>query len=61
LCQELSTLVVAVFAVEREKAPGTESPELREQCDSALALLSRINRDIQKSIAERYGKEERDE
>jgi hypothetical protein len=59
LCEHLGRLVDA--AVKNVRLLGTESALLRNECGRSLALLSRINRDMQKSATERYGEEGFDE
>jgi hypothetical protein len=61
LCQQLSNLVDVVFDSGWAKLPGDEARDVREQCNGALALLSRIRGDVQKSTAEPYRDEEDDE
>jgi len=61
LCEQLCTLVNAALAVERKQVSGTEPTKLRERCNCARILLSRIRSEVHQSATERYGEEEPDE
>ncbi len=61
LYQELGLLVSAALAAGEAELPRTASSKLQRRCNSALALLTRIRSDIEKSSAERYGEEQADE
>jgi hypothetical protein len=61
LVEELGLLLAVLDGTNLATLPDAEALKVRKRAASTLSLLSRINGDMQQSIAERYGEEQADE